>query len=344
MLLNLSSQPLQILSIDSGCHLRNFRYNELLYLKMTMAAIEIANIKKTYTPKKKKQTVKALKGISFSIEEGELFGLLGPNGAGKTTLINILAGVIQKTSGTAELNGLDLDKDPIRAKFEIGVVPQEVSFDAFFTLEDALRFQFGYYGQPVDEKHLDKIFKDLSLEDKRKMKPRALSGGMKRRFMIARALVHRPKILVLDEPTAGVDVDLRHDLYELIRFLNDQGTTIILTSHYLEEVELLCERIAILDKGKLVALDHKNDLKDRFQSTRQMKIALSSPVEKLPGSLNKFDPKQLDSELTLTFEENDYKKVLKAVADADLPVANFQVIEPSLEDVFVSLTNNHDHK
>jgi ABC-2 type transport system ATP-binding protein len=161
---------------------------------------------------------------------------------------------------------------------------------------------------------------------------------MKRRFMIARALVHKPKILVLDEPTAGVDVELRHELYDLIRELNKEGTTVILTSHYLEEVELLCDRVAIVNKGMVVALDHKKQLKDRFQSSRTLKIALTEPGIKIPDTLKKFSPEIKDSELSLTFEENDYREILQAVAKADFPLLNFTVIEPSLEDVFVSLT------
>lgn len=301
-----------------------------------MNAITIKDLYKTYETKKGK--IEALKGVSFSVKQGEFFGLLGPNGAGKSTLINILAGVSQKTTGRAEVLGKDIDEDPSFVKKTIGVVPQELAFEAFFNLNLSLRFQFGYYGLSVDEDYLSDILDRLSLKDKVDARPRELSGGMKRRLMIARALIHKPEVLILDEPTAGVDVELRHDLYDLVRELNKQGTTIVLTSHYLEEVELLCERVGIIHKGNMVALDTKHGLKDRFQTTRQLSIALSKPLKEIPLSLSGFAPEQRDAELLLTFEEGEYDKVLKAVANADLPLLHFRVIEPTLEDVFLEFT------
>lgn len=303
-----------------------------------MNAITLENITKTY--KTKEGDVPALKGVSFAIRQGEFFGLLGPNGAGKSTLINILAGVVEKSGGTATVNGIDIDKDPTGVKKSIGIVPQEIAYDPFFTIEQALKFQFGYYGQKIDKAYLDSLLKQLALDDKRKLWPNTLSGGMKRRLMIGRALVHRPKILILDEPTAGVDVELRHGLHDFVRELNKQGTTVILTSHYLEEVELLCERIAIVHKGTLVALDNKEQLKSRFQTTRIFSIALAKPLADIPAGLNEFAPVQNGNELQLTFEEKRYADVLQAVAKANLPLSNFRVIEPTLEDVFVSLTTN----
>lgn len=301
-----------------------------------MQAINIQNLKKTY--KVKKVFVEALKGISFSIEKGEFFGLLGPNGAGKSTLIHILGGSVNKTGGKAFIDGIDIDENHTEAKKKIGIVQQEISFDSFLTVQKALELQFGYFGQPVNQKHIDNLLEQLALDDKKDVLPRQLSGGMKRRFMIARAMIHQPEILVLDEPTAGVDVELRHDLYDLIRELNKQGTTIILTSHYLEEVELLCDRVAIIHHGELVALDHKEELKNRFQSTRTFKIALTKAGVSIPESLQRFSPSIIDSELSLTFEENEYQAILDAVARADLPLSNFSIVEPSLEDVFVNLT------
>mgnify|MGYP001567813842 FL=1 len=243
-------------------------------------ALNFQDIKKTY--QSKHGPVVALTGISFAIQPGEFFGLLGQNGAGKSTLINILAGSVEKSSGSASVLGLDLDKDPAGLKYLIGVVPQEVAFDPFFTIERTLRFQFGYYNQKVDEAHLDYVLTRLSLKDKKDMKPRMLSGGMKRRLMIAKALIHKPKILILDEPTAGVDVELRHQLYDLVRELNAAGTTIILTSHYLEEVELLCERVAIINKGELVALDHKDKLKDQFKMNKLEDVFLELTKAETP--------------------------------------------------------------
>lgn len=303
-----------------------------------MSAIRIENLKKSY--RTKRGEVEALKGVSFDIKEGEFFGLLGPNGAGKSTLINILAGVVKKSSGTAMVDGKNIETDPIAAKKMLGIVSQEISYDAFFTVEAALKFQFGYYGQRVDKKYLDELLKRLVLDDKRNLWPNMLSGGMKRRLMIARALVHRPKILILDEPTAGVDVELRHGLHDFVRELNKQGTTVILTSHYLEEVELLCERVGIIHQGQLVALDNKDELKNRFQSTRIFSVALTQPLKTIPAELQKFQPEVVDHELKLTFEESRYAEVLQAVAKANLPLSNFRVIEPTLEDVFVSLTTN----
>lgn len=228
-----------------------------------MNAVEIKDLKKTY-----KNGPEALKGVDFSIKEGEVFGLLGPNGAGKTTLINILAGVVQKTSGEAKIFGKDIDEDPTFVKKNLGVVPQEVSFNPFFPVETAMKFQFGYYGQKVDQEYIDYLLDQINLTDKRHTKPRKLSGGMKRRFMIARALVHRPKVVVLDEPTAGVDVELRRNLYRFIEELNKNGTTIILTTHYLEEAELLCDRVAIMNHGELVALERVEDLKKKHDDAK----------------------------------------------------------------------------
>jgi len=301
-----------------------------------MNAIELKNLTKTYTTKG--QSVEALKNISFTIKQGEFFGLLGPNGAGKSTLINILGGVVKKTSGTASILDTDISDDHVNAKKNIGIVPQEVSFDPFSSILDAIKYQYGFYGLPFDKAYTEELLKKLDLLDKQKSEVRQLSGGMKRRFMIARAMIHQPKVLILDEPTAGVDIELRHDLYDLVKKLNEEGITIILTSHYLEEVELLCDRVAIIHKGNLVALDHKDTLKNRFQTTRQLSIALTESPASMPDVLTPFLPELNGTELMLTFEEPDYKKVLEAVAKADLPVSHFSVIEPSLEDVFVSLT------
>lgn len=302
-----------------------------------MNAIEIKNIKKTYSSKKG-PSVEALKDVSFSIKQGEFFGLLGPNGAGKSTLINILGGVVKKSGGEASILGTDIAKDPVAAKKKIGIVPQEVSFDPFSTVIESIKYQYGFYGLSYDKAYTEELLKKLDLLDKQNNDLRQLSGGMKRRFMIARAMIHKPEVLILDEPTAGVDIELRHDLYDLVKKLNAEGITIILTSHYLEEVELLCDRVAIIHKGNLVALDHKEALKKRFQSTRQFSIALTEEIKTIPKSLQRFSPEQKGTELVLTFDEADYKKVLDAVAKADLPVSHFSIIEPSLEDVFVSLT------
>ena len=304
---------------------------------MAKIALSINKLTKTY--QSKKGQVEALKAVEFSIEKGEVFGLLGPNGAGKSTLINILAGVTDQTSGTAVIDGIDISDDHTLAKRKIGIVPQEIGFDVFFSVGDAMKLQYGYYGLPFDETHSDSILEKLSLLNKKDTKPRELSGGMQRRFMIAKALVHKPKVLILDEPTAGVDVELRHDLYDLVRELNADGITIVLTSHYLEEVELLCDRVAIIRKGELIALDHKDELKKRFSTDRQLHLKLEKTIKDIPASLNDFKPELSKKTLKLTFAEDAYNKVLAAVTKSKLDIQSFNVVEPSLEDVFVSLTH-----
>lgn len=221
-----------------------------------MQALTIKNVKKTY----KKGNVHALKGIDFHVNDGEFFALLGPNGSGKSTLINIISGPTKKSSGEVEIYGTSIDAQPELCKRMIGVVPQEIVFDSFFTVNETLLFQSGYYGIANNQKKIDEILEKLNLMDKKHSRTRMLSGGMKRRLLIAKALVHNPKILFLDEPTAGVDVQLRHDLWRYVRELNQDGLTIFLTTHYLEEAETLCERIAIINKGELVALEKTADL------------------------------------------------------------------------------------
>ena len=228
-----------------------------------MKAIEIQELKKKY-----EKGPEALKGVSFSIEEGEVFGLLGPNGAGKTTLINILCGVTRKSSGTAKVFGKDVDEDPVFVKSSLGVVPQEIGFNPFFTVRQAMELQLGYYGKRRDADYVNYLLDRLSLMDKADVKPRKLSGGMQRRFMIARALVHRPRVVVLDEPTAGVDVELRRALYAFVRELNQAGATVILTTHYLEEAEVLCERVGIVNRGELVTLERVEDLKKKHDDKK----------------------------------------------------------------------------
>jgi len=214
-----------------------------------MAAIQITNVKKRY------QSLQALGGVSLTIEEGEFFGLLGPNGAGKTTLISIIAGLNRPDSGNVTIHGHDVVSDYRAARRNLGVVPQELVFDPFFTVRETLRMQSGYYGLKNNDKWIDEVMENLDLTNKADTNMRALSGGMKRRVLVAQALVHRPPVIVLDEPTAGVDVDLRHTLCQFISRLNRAGHTIMLTTHYLEEAEELCGRIAMLKRGKLVALD-----------------------------------------------------------------------------------------
>ena len=227
-----------------------------------MAAIEIRNVKKRY------QALQALKGVSFSIEEGEFFGLLGPNGAGKTTLISILAGLARADAGSVSVLGHDVVRDYRNARRKLGVVPQELVFDPFFSVRETLRIQSGYFGLTRNDDWIDEVMANLDLTDKAGANMRQLSGGMKRRVLVAQALVHRPPVIVLDEPTAGVDVELRQTLWKFISRLNREGHTIVLTTHYLEEAEALCDRIAMLKRGEVVALERTASLLQRFAGTR----------------------------------------------------------------------------
>src|SRR4028118_1777142 len=219
------------------------------------AAIRIEGLGKTYAGGKR-----ALDGVSLEIAQGEFFGLLGPNGAGKSTLINILAGLVTKSEGTAEIWGFDIDRHPRNAKLSIGVVPQEILFDPFFTPREALEIQAGLYGVPAKERRADALVAAMRLTDKATAYARTPAGGMKRRLLVAKAMVHSPPILVLDEPTAGVDIELRHELWDYVRQLNADGVTVVLTTHYLEEAEQLCDRIAIINNGRVIANEPTREL------------------------------------------------------------------------------------
>ncbi len=219
------------------------------------SAIQVENLEKFYD-----SGTHALKGLDLEIKQGEFFALLGPNGSGKTTFINILSGATKRSSGTVKIQGLDIDTNREETKFLLGVVPQEISFDSFFNVNEVLQLQSGYYGIRNNQNHIDEILEKLNLTEKKYTNTRALSGGMKRRVLVAKALVHNPKVLILDEPTAGVDIELRHGLWKYMQQLNKEGMTILLTTHYLEEAETLCRKIAIIHKGKLVALDDTEKL------------------------------------------------------------------------------------
>lgn len=230
-----------------------------------MSALSFKNVSKTYQTAK--GDFQALSDVSFEIGEGEFFGLLGPNGAGKTTLISILAGLSHATSGEVRVNGFDVVKDYAQARRNLGVVPQELVFDPFFSVREALRFQSGYFGISNNDQWIDDLLLGLGLADKANSNMRSLSGGMKRRVLVALALVHKPPVIVLDEPTAGVDVELRQTLWQFVSHLNKQGTAVLLTTHYLEEAEALCSRLAMLKKGQLVALEKTSDLLERASTS-----------------------------------------------------------------------------
>ena len=277
----------------------------------------------------------ALKGVDLNIEQGEFFALLGPNGAGKSTLINLLAGLLRPTSGSLSVMGFDVLKDYRQARHALGVVPQEIVFDPFFNLREMLRFQAGYFGRGNEnDPWVDEVIECLGLTDKAHTNMRRLSGGMKRRALIAQALVHKPPVIVLDEPTAGVDVELRHTLWEFIKRLNHEGHTIILTTHYLEEAEELCSRVALMKQGEVIALDSTKNLLASIPG-KNLKLKLSAAV---PQSLTAMVRHQdaLDYMLNLN-EIIQIEFVLAELRNANVAVLDMQLIEPDLEDVFVDL-------
>lgn len=277
----------------------------------------------------------ALKGVDLNIEQGEFFALLGPNGAGKSTLINLLAGLLRPTSGNLFVMGFDVLKDYRQARHALGVVPQELVFDPFFNLREMLRFQAGYFGRGNEnDPWVDEVIECLGLTDKAHTNMRRLSGGMKRRALIAQALVHKPPVIVLDEPTAGVDVELRHTLWEFIKRLNREGHTIILTTHYLEEAEELCSRVALMKQGEVIALDSTKNLLASIPG-KNLKLKLSAAV---PQSLTAMVRHQdaLDYMLNLN-EITQIEFVLAELRNANVSVLDMQLIEPDLEDVFVDL-------
>lgn len=304
---------------------------------MSEPAISIRGLEKTYANGKV-----ALHGIDLDIPRGSMFGLLGPNGAGKSTTINILAGLVNKTGGSARIWGFDIDVNPRNAKASIGIVPQEIVFDAFFTPFEVLELQAGLYGVPKHERRTMDILRAVRLDDKAHAYARTLSGGMKRRLLVAKALVHNPPILVLDEPTAGVDIELRQQLWAYVRELHAQGTTIVLTTHYLEEAESLCDRIAIINHGRVVA----NDETGKLLATAQEKLVvvtidrdLGAPPTNLGiGKVELRGPRQLA--ITYDKSETQAGAVLHALTDAGLGVVDVSTEEADLEDVFLSLTRS----
>lgn len=302
-------------------------------------AIEVRGLEKTYAGTKKAPPKTALRGVDLVIPRGSMFGLLGPNGAGKSTLINILAGIVNKTGGTAAIWGRDIDKQPRDARAALGVVPQEIVADVFFTPREALEVQAGFYGVPANERRSDELLAALGLSDKANAYVRALSGGMKRRLMVAKALVHNPPILILDEPTAGVDVELRRQLWEYVRRINAEGVTILLTTHYLEEAQELCDTIAIVNHGQVVACEPTSSLLRRLD-TRSVVITPQAPLEHVP-TLAGFDAKlRKGGQLAVTYktEASSVEGVLAAVRAAGVQIKDLATEDPDLEDVFVSLT------
>ena len=277
----------------------------------------------------------ALNGVNLTIEQGEFFALLGPNGAGKSTLINLLAGLSRPTSGKLSVMGYDVMSQYRQARHALGVVPQELVFDPFFNVREMLRFQAGYFGKGAEnDAWIDEVIESLGLTDKAGTNMRRLSGGMKRRALIAQALVHKPPVIVLDEPTAGVDVELRHMLWEFIKRLNREGHTIILTTHYLEEAETLCSRVALLKQGEVIALDSTKNLLASMPG-KKLRLKLSAA---LPATLKDIVRNQEQQDYTLSLNAiHQVEYVLAELRNATVTVEDMQLIEPDLEDVFVDL-------
>ena len=307
----------------------------------TRPAISIENLTKRYAPNKGESEGKlALSGVSFDVPQGGIFGLLGPNGAGKSTLINILAGLVTKTDGSATIWGFDTAKNPRNAKRAIGIVPQEIVFDPFFTPFEVLENQGGFYGIPKSERRSEELLKAVRLWDKRDAYARTLSGGMKRRLLIAKAMVHSPPILVLDEPTAGVDVELRRHVWELVTELNQQGVTVVLTTHYLEEAEELCDRIAIINHGELIANKPTRELvsmaREKIIRLEVDKDLAGPPMDELFTRAEVTAPRVL--EVTYDRDKATAGQVLTIVQGHGYAIEDVSTLEPDLEDVFVRLT------
>ena len=300
-------------------------------------AIVFKNVRKNY------KQLKAVDGISLSIEQGEFFGLLGPNGAGKSTLINMMAGLVKPTGGSISVMGFDVNKEYQEARHSVGIVPQELVFDPFFNVREMLRFQAGYFGKDKsNDKWVDEVIERLDLTDKSSTNMRALSGGMKRRALIAQALVHRPPVIVLDEPTAGVDVELRQKLWSFIKELNNEGHTIVLTTHYLEEAETLCNRLAMMKSGKIVALDSTKNLLKEF-SLKNLKVRLQkNNIKKIAALLKGATFEQEGDWCTFKLKKvSDASSIIEKLNALKIQILDLQLIESDLENIFLKLTSKN---
>ena len=308
---------------------------------MNKYALTVENLTKVYSDSKNKKENKALNNLNFQVKQGEVFGLLGPNGAGKTTFLSILGGTVSKTKGNINVWGFDIDKNPRQVKASIGIVPQEVNLDAFFSPKKLLELQAGLYGINKKDRITDLILKMVSLENKADAYSRSLSGGMKRRLLIAKAMVHQPPILILDEPTAGVDVELRNNLWDNVKKLNKEGVTIILTTHYLFEAQEMCDRIAIIDKGNLVALDTTQKLLDRIQTKKinfKVKNIDKNKILKMEGIQFKIDSNE---SISVIYEKNslNFGEIINYLSKNNIKILDIVTEDGDLEDVFVQLTN-----
>ena len=305
--------------------------------------LDIQALRKTYPAKGASPETVALRHVDLQIRRGEIFALLGPNGAGKTTLIGAVCGLVRPTSGTIRAFGLDMAKDWRRARARIGLVPQELSVDMFEPVLLSVRHSRGLFGLPPDPARIEELLRALSLWDKRKAKIGELSGGMKRRVLIAKALAHDPELLFLDEPTAGVDVELRRDTWRMIAALRERGVTIILTTHYIEEAEEMADRVGVINQGQLIVVDEKEALMARLGRT-EVRVGLAAPLDAVPPALAPFGPHLSDDRRHLTFRtdgkaaaDHAVADLVRALAAADVPFNGFEVRQSSLEDIFVDL-------
>lgn len=302
--------------------------------------ISVTNLTKTYA-----SGMSAVKDVSLQIERGEIFALLGPNGAGKTTLISIICGIVTPSAGTIVVDGHDIIADYRAARSLIGLVPQELTTDAFETPWGAVSFSRGLFGKPPDPAHLEKVLRSLSLWTRKDSRIMTLSGGMKRRLLIAKALSHEPRILFLDEPTAGVDVELRRDMWALVRTLRDSGVTIILTTHYIDEAEEMADRIGVISKGEIILVDNKVDLMRKL-GRKQLTLQLQEPLHAVPAALSDFKLALASSgsEMTYTYDaDGDHTRIaglLQALGDAGIRFKDLHTTQSSLEDIFVSLVTD----
>ena len=309
---------------------------------MNKFALTVENLTKIYSSPKTKKHNKALNELSFEVRQGEVFGLLGPNGAGKTTFLSILGGTVIKTSGKVNVWGFDLDQNPRQVRASVGIVPQEVNLDAFFSPKKLLELQAGLYGISKDNRITDLILKMVSLEDKANAYSRSLSGGMKRRLLIAKAMVHQPPILILDEPTAGVDVELRNNLWKNVKALNKEGVTIILTTHYLFEAQEMCDRIAIINKGNLVALDTTEKLLERIKTkkinfkVRNIELNKILMMKDINFKINS------ENSILATYEKNslNFGEIINYLNENNIQIEDISTEDGDLEDVFVQLTKH----
>ncbi len=307
-------------------------------------AIKIRGLRKTYAAEGSSKEKEALKGVDLSIPRGSIFGLLGPNGAGKSTTINILAGIVDKTEGTVEVWGFDIDEDIRNAKANIGIVPQEINFDVYFTPFEMLELYAGFYGIPKAERRSDEILKAMRLEEQRDAYTRFLSGGMKRRLLVGKAMVHSPPILVLDEPTAGVDVELRQHIWQYVRELNKSGVTIVLTTHYLEEAEELCDEIAIINHGELVISEKTPDLLKQLDE-KMVVIEPVTPITEIPDAIKTIGGKLNDEgAIVIHFSPSSISvgEILNKISATNVEIADLRTEESDLEDIFLQLTKSKE--